>query len=571
MSVPLASGIDAIKSGEAFKAAPSMSELGDIGLAAATSAVDQITQTWSALTNNLSTTLSVTSSQVKVIELKAKSEGREPTPEELDEACGPLSFLAKAKTELEEALSGIFGQVESFASEFGQTIASFANDLNTLVDEVANAVDEVAQEIAQAALDAFEAVNAVAMEALAAVEGAINSAVGFVNDAVAEAEALLNSAIDEMLAFADSLNFASLFSLDCQKEAVANAVDSEKVADAAEVDRVIAPTPTTSSNTGVELPNEPTPPSTEPPGYWTADDGRLTLLSTPELFARASAGIAPFGSPGKTPDGLPKFVVARANDTGKMYIVISSEPPQVQWTPLTLDEAAAKGATILASLRADDNKKVPIPQPPTPDKLVTSPTLTEPQTEFAQVQTAVPPSLTQLIENFRSAARVAVLAGQELSIAYVEKRPSLVSIAERDALNLAADQEKNKLFLEAANQGVPANDLPIYGPEFNLTARGIEAAQQPAAASSKLQQTIDELAPIKSKYNSVNQEQGQLAVKLKFDILPSTPDNIRLFNEKNAEAKSLRQQLVSKIDALSPKDQQAVEKEIGSIPVILKP
>jgi hypothetical protein len=452
MSVPLASGIDAIKSGEAFKAAPSMSELGDIGLAAATSAVDQITQTWSALTNNLSTTLSVTSSQVKVIELKAKSEGREPTPEELDEACGPLSFLAKAKTELEEALSGIFGQVESFASEFGQTIASFANDLNTLVDEVANAVDEVAQEIAQAALDAFEAVNAVAMEALAAVEGAINSAVGFVNDAVAEAEALLNSAIDEMLAFADSLNFASLFSLDCQKEAVANAVDSEKVADAAEVNRVVGPT-----------------------------------------------------------------------------IVEGTESP------------------------------------------ISSTTLAEPQTEFAQVQTAVPPSLTQLIENFRAIARVAVRAGQELSLAYIEKRPSLVSIAERDVLNLAADQEKNKLLLEAANQGVPANDLPIYGPEFNLTARGIEAAQQPAAASSKLQQTITELAPIKSKYNSVNQEQGQLAVKLKFDILPSTPDNIRLFNEKNAEAKSLRQQLVSKIDALSPKDQQAVEKEIGSIPVILKP
>lgn len=452
MAVPLTDSIEAFRTGAAYTSVSGMSELADIGLEAATSAADTIAETWSAVTKNLSTTLSVTSSQVKVIELEAKSQGREPTEEELDEACGPLGVLVKVPNALSAALSDIFGQVNEFASDFGQTIASFANDLNTLINDVATAVDDVVRDIAQAALDVFNTVNSVAIQALTAVEGAINAVVGFVNDAVAEAERLLNLAIDKLLGFADSLVVSALYKLECQEVAVENGIDADKVADAAEVDRVVGPT-----------------------------------------------------------------------------IVEGTESP------------------------------------------ISSTTLAEPQTAFAQVQTSVPPSLDQLIENFRSAARKAVLAGQELSLAFIQKRPSTVSIAERDALNAAADQEKNKLFLEAANQGVPANDLPIYGTEFNLTARGFVAAQQPVAASSKVQQTINELAPVKSRYDAVNQEQGQLAVRLKFDLLPSTPDNIKLFNEKNAEAKSLRQQLVSKIDALSPKDQQAVEKEIGRIPIILKP
>jgi cob(I)alamin adenosyltransferase len=458
MSATLDAGRAAIQSGEAFKPPPAADDFDEFGEALGSKGGGlsglsaSIKSAWGSATRNLGTYLSVAESQTKVIELEAKSKGRAPTEEELEEACGPLSFLTKIPNILGDALSDIFGKFDEFASAIGETVSEFMGKLDSLIDDVANAIDEVAQEIAQAALDAFEAVNAVALQAIEAIESVVNTVTGAINDAIQFATDAFNSAVDKLLAFADGLNFASLFGLECQKEALEEAVDKEKIADTAEVNRVVGPT-----------------------------------------------------------------------------IVEGTESP------------------------------------------ISSTTLAEPQTEFAQVQTSVPPSLNQLIENFRSAARKAVLAGQEVAIAFVQKRPSTVSIAERDALNLAAEQERNKLLLEAANQGVPANDLPIYGPEFNLTARGIEAAQQPVAVSSKSQQTIDELAPVKSRYDAANQDQLQLAIKLKFDILPSTPDNIRLFNEKNAEAKSLRQQLVSKIDSLSPKDQQAVAKEIGIINDVLKP
>jgi hypothetical protein len=238
----LVDSIAEINGGGAFKGPPAgVSDLDDIGLDSATNAASSITDSWGSATGNLSTAITVSKSQVNLIELKAKSEGREPTDEELDEACGPLSFLAKAGNELTEALGGIFDSVNEFASDFGVAIGTFAAQLNQLISDVVNAVDEIAEAAAQLVLDAFETVNSVAIQALEAIEGAINSAVGFVNDAIAEADRLLNKAIDELLAFADSLNFASLFNLDCQEEALENAVDTDKIADADEIDRVIAP------------------------------------------------------------------------------------------------------------------------------------------------------------------------------------------------------------------------------------------------------------------------------------------------------------------------------------------
>lgn len=238
----LVDSIAEINGGGAFKGPPAgVSDLDDIGLDSATNAASSITDSWGSATGNLSTAITVSKSQVNLIELKAKSEGREPTDEELDEACGPLSFLAKAGNELTEALGGIFDSVNKFASDFGVAIGTFAAQLNQLISDVVNEVDEIAEAIAKEALELFEAVNSVAIQALEKIEGAINTAVGFVNNAIAEAERLLNKAIDELLAFADSLNFASLFNLDCQEEALENAVDTDKIADADEIDRVIAP------------------------------------------------------------------------------------------------------------------------------------------------------------------------------------------------------------------------------------------------------------------------------------------------------------------------------------------
>jgi len=287
----LKESIAAVQDGSAYKPPPSVDGLTGIGLESATTAAEAITQTWSTATSNLSKTLSVTSSQVKVIELEAKSEGRQPTEEELDEACGPLSFLVSVPKALNEALGDIYGKVDEFATSFGQTIGEFASDLNQLIDDVANAIDETAEELAQEALELFETANSLAISALNTVENAINSAVGFVNDAIVEAERLLDAAVEKLLGFARSLNFASLFSLDCQKEAVENGVDSEKVADAAEVERVVAPTVVNDSDNEIASETLSTPQTTFAPAVEprTIPPGDLELLTQRYLDAAALA------------------------------------------------------------------------------------------------------------------------------------------------------------------------------------------------------------------------------------------------------------------------------------------
>jgi hypothetical protein len=205
------------------------------------SLTELVASAWNSTVSNLSTALSVTSTQVKVIELEAKSQGREPTEEELDEACGPLSFLTKLPNILDDALADIFGKFDEFASAIGETVGEFMGKLDALIADVAEAVDEIAEAAAQLVLDAFEAANAVALEAIEAIESAVNAVTGAINDAIQFATDAFNSAVDKLLAFADTLNFASLFSLDCQEEALDAAVDKEKIADADEVQRVIAP------------------------------------------------------------------------------------------------------------------------------------------------------------------------------------------------------------------------------------------------------------------------------------------------------------------------------------------
>jgi len=344
----LKDSIAAVQDGSAFKPPPDMDELASIGLPSATSAVEMITETWSAATKNLSKILSVTSSQVTVIELEAKSQGREPTEEELDEACGPLGFLTKVPNALSEALSDIFGQVDEFASDFGRAIGEFAGELNELINDVANAIDEVAQEAAQLILDAFNTVNAIAIEALNAVEGAINAAVGFVNDAIAEAEQLFNQAIDKLLGFADSLVFAAFYKLECQETALENAIDLDNNADAAEIDRVISPPVNRESSPPTEqladIPvSSPTlvePQTTLAPKtnreqlitYWVDPTDKatgtniITFLTLKYATNLISKNQEPFGVPRafKTATGSErKTVLLRNNQTGALFVVIA--------------------------------------------------------------------------------------------------------------------------------------------------------------------------------------------------------------------------------------------------------
>lgn len=407
----LADGANAIQDGSAFRPPPGVDDLFSLGLSAAESVASQISEIWTSASSNLSTTLSVTSSKVKVTELKAKSEGRTPSKEELDEACGPLAFLSEIPKALNEALGGITSQVQQFASDFGRAIGEFESELNELISDVANAVDETAEAIAQAALDAFEAANTIAIQALNAVNNAINEVVGAVNTVISQAEAALDSAINELLAFADGLTFAGLFSLDCQDEAVENTIDEDKVADAAEVDRVIGPEPSSETNDAVDSEN----------------------LSTSK-------------------------------------------------------------------------------------------------TEFTQVQSAPPPDIDELIQRYRSAAIEAVLAGQEIAIAFTQKRPPTVSRAQRDALNITADLEKNNLFLEAASLGIDVRDLPIYGPSFDqpLTAGNESTGQNNTnsraedSVQSERKRDLDALNAAKAESNKLIAQFNSVAAEIRQTVSPPT-------------------------------------------------
>jgi hypothetical protein len=260
-----------IQSGECFNPPPDVGEFDDIGAqlgskgTGAQSMVSTITETWSSACSNLSATLSVTEMQKSIIESEAKAQGREATPEEIDEACGPLSFLTKVPTILDEALTDIFGKFDEFATSFGETVGEFMAKFDQLVADVVGAVDEVAQAIAQAALDAFELANKAALEAIEAIESVVNSVVGAVDEAIAFATNAFNSAVAKLSAWADTLNFASIFGLDCQDEALAAATDPNKIADAAEVNRVLSPPVVDGTDPSVTDPTLSTPQTTFAP------------------------------------------------------------------------------------------------------------------------------------------------------------------------------------------------------------------------------------------------------------------------------------------------------------------
>jgi len=461
MSVTLADGLKNIDDGSAFKDPPSsVNGLTNYGLPTADAAAEGIKQSWDASAKNLSTAVTVSKSNVTLIGIKAKSEGREPTTEELDEACGPLDFLAKAGSDLDEALGGIFTDIGKFASDFGEDIGEFAGKLNKLISDVANAVDEITEQIAKAALELFESVNAVAIQALETIEGAINDVVGFVNDAIAKAEAALDKAINDLLAFADGLTFASIFNLDCQEEAVENAVDSEKVADADEINRVIAPE-----------------------------------------------------------------TISGTNDS------------------------------------------------------LTSETLPKPQTEFAQSQTSVPLELNSLIADYRTKIKAFTSA-------------TGVDVATAQGLSLAASQAKTNLLIEAANQGVEAKDLPIYGPNYDqlgevkviavgrdrngdeivterITAKGDPVTEELAGGeSARLQRDINEIKQDIALYNQLNNEQFQEIRSQKLSILnPFAPKltgaEVQATNEKLRRARSLRIEIIGKLQ--NSEDRAAVEQAVGPL------
>jgi hypothetical protein len=247
MAADFIAGRIAVENKTCFNPAPATDEFGSIAGelgskgSGAAGVASTVPAAWSSACDNLSTTLSVTQSQVKVIELDAKSQGREPTDEELDEACGPLSFLTKLPGLLDEALSDIFGKFNEFATSFSETVGEFMAKFDELVADVVNAVDEIAQAAAQLVLDAFELANQAALAAIEVIESTINTVATAINDAINFATDAFNKAIDKLLAFADSINFASIFGLDCQTEALENAVDTDKIADADEINRVIAP------------------------------------------------------------------------------------------------------------------------------------------------------------------------------------------------------------------------------------------------------------------------------------------------------------------------------------------
>jgi hypothetical protein len=110
-----------------------------------------------------------------------------------------------------------------------------------LLADIAEAVDDVVREAAEAALAVFKAVNDVAVKAIEAIESVVNTVATAVNDAISFATDAFNKAIAKLSAWADTLSIGSLFSIECQKEAVEEATNKDKVADNAEVSRVLSP------------------------------------------------------------------------------------------------------------------------------------------------------------------------------------------------------------------------------------------------------------------------------------------------------------------------------------------
>ena len=283
-----------IQSGEAFKPPPAVDEFSSIGSdlgskgGSAQGLSEDVPEAWNGATKNLSTSISVTATNVKVIEKEAKAQGREPTEEELDEACGPLSFLTKIPKLLGEALDNIYGKFDEFLTSFGESVGEFMAKFDELVANVANAVDEAAQAAAEFILEGFKILNEAALAAVDAIVEVVDSVAGAVSDAIQFATDAFNAAVDKLLAFADTLNFGSLFNLDCQTEAVDEALDKDKIADKAEVDRVMSP-PTVNGTDQTVASETLTKPQTEfaPAPSTTTPPSLESRVATYQRAARA--------------------------------------------------------------------------------------------------------------------------------------------------------------------------------------------------------------------------------------------------------------------------------------------
>jgi len=461
--------IAAIQDGSAYKPPPSVDDLASIGTPSSQSAVESITNLWAGAADNLPKALSVTSTQVKVIELKAKSEGREPTEAELDEACGPLSFLTSVPRALNEALGGILESVSQFASDFGESIGAFAARLNQLTEDLANAIESGIQELIDAAETALGAVNQAAIQALNAVENAINTAVGFVNDILTEAENLLNKAIDELISFARGLNFSSIFSLDCQEEALENTIDTDKIADAEEINRVI----------------------------------------TPEVFDVA------------------------------------------------------------------------------PAEEITPRSLSEPQTTFETPETTPPsPSLEQLIERYRIAARSLRSANEDIAAANAEGRSPPFTRTQLAELTGRVDAALQDLNVAALAAGKNTETLPIYGrnfdsPQVASTAGRTQNAstarptvgddyEQAESREARIQQFIQETRSQIAQFNRINEATFEIIQNTRRSGEPINGDLAAGINIAIKQNEDLRARIIRNIDALPPDVAPRVRQAVGPVPPVLR-
>jgi hypothetical protein len=448
MSVTLASGVNSISTGAAFYPQPaSIDLLANCGFSKMQSVGSMIDGAFASAKDNLSTVLSISQTQVKVITLKAKSEGREPTPEELAAACDPFSLLKDINTSINDKINGVL------------------DDLNTELEAFNTELERLMKLGDQFLIDQFKALNAELDAALTAVENKLDELVGAVDSAIATAEKAIDDAIKELKAFADGLTFASLFNLDCQTDAKDAAVDSTKVADAAEVGRVVGPTVSGASNSGNldTLPPDSTPPATVPPvtpAYWISDDGIYTFKKETDIMLAADSNAAPFGTPGNTPDGTAKLFVVRNNFVGRIVFVVAKNK---EWLLYTFDEFEAQ-QTIGPKTRALDNKTVPepAPEPPKPKVAPADVSFEEPEESDVIVPSADLETLKQL---YLDAAKERDLASKDLFNPNIrQKSPEEVDIINRRYEKGRSEENRlrNEMIVAGQQQGIPESDLPVY-------------------------------------------------------------------------------------------------------------
>lgn len=190
--------------------------------------------------------------QTGASKIKANSDGRSATGDELEKSCGPLAFLTDGYKLLEEQLGNLWDGIGELASEFAEDLGiavdgflggavDLANAVfekckeltDAIADAIANGLDEVAAALEASPLGQFyNQLSAKVSELTSALSGAISNL-------AQQASVAFEAALDEIEAFVDSLSLAKLFDTECANEAKTESMNEEQLSTTADVESAL--------------------------------------------------------------------------------------------------------------------------------------------------------------------------------------------------------------------------------------------------------------------------------------------------------------------------------------------